>query len=405
MPDQVREKEPVVHAAGMLPTNPQPVACIVIGMAGSGKTTLMQRLAAYLYEAKCAPYVVNLDPAVSNLPFGTNIDIRDTVDYKKVMKEYNLGPNGGIITSLNLFATRFDQVLQFIEKRAPELKYVLVDTPGQIEIFTWSASGSIITESLAASMPAVVVYVIDTVRSTSPTTFMSNMLYACSVMYKTKLPFVGVFNKIDVVSHEFAMEWMTDFDKFSEALDADRSSYMSSLTRSMALVLDEFYRNIKTVGVSAVTGQGMPEFFAAVDSARDEYFKFYKPELDRKISQKARAEEVRRKKQLDRLKADLETKDITPTHPPSSSSHPLPAPPHPSSSVAGPSQSQPAASSNSKVSYLQGKTVSKKTGGRSSLQRKLRNQQNDSEEEEDVLNAEEAAEYAALMESLKLTRP
>ena len=32
------------------------------------------------------------------------------VKYKEVMKEYNLGPNGGILTSLNLFATRFDQV-------------------------------------------------------------------------------------------------------------------------------------------------------------------------------------------------------------------------------------------------------------------------------------------------------
>jgi hypothetical protein len=27
-----------------------------------------------------------------------------------VMKEYGLGPNGGILTSLNLFATKFDEV-------------------------------------------------------------------------------------------------------------------------------------------------------------------------------------------------------------------------------------------------------------------------------------------------------
>ena len=49
-------------------------------------------------------------------------DIRDTVNYKEVMKQYSLGPNGGIVTSLNLFATRFDQVMGFIEKRAPECK-------------------------------------------------------------------------------------------------------------------------------------------------------------------------------------------------------------------------------------------------------------------------------------------
>lgn len=31
---------------------------------------------------------------------------------------YNLGPNGGILTALNLFTTKFDQVLGFVEKRA-----------------------------------------------------------------------------------------------------------------------------------------------------------------------------------------------------------------------------------------------------------------------------------------------
>ena len=38
------------------------------------------------------------------------------------------------------------QVIQLLEKpRDPALKYVFVDTPGQIEIFTWSASGQLIT--------------------------------------------------------------------------------------------------------------------------------------------------------------------------------------------------------------------------------------------------------------------
>jgi GTPase SAR1 family protein len=55
-------------------------------------------------------YVMNLDPAVLTLPYGANIDIRDTVKYKEVMKQFNLGPNGGILTSLKLFATKFDEV-------------------------------------------------------------------------------------------------------------------------------------------------------------------------------------------------------------------------------------------------------------------------------------------------------
>ena len=47
-------------------------------------------------------------------------------------------------------------------------------------------------------------------------------------------------------------------------------------------VLDEFYENLKTVGVSAITGEGMEEMFGLVDECRDEYFKSYKAELDRR---------------------------------------------------------------------------------------------------------------------------
>jgi hypothetical protein len=36
-----------------------------------------------------------------------------------------------------------------------------------------SASGNIITEALAAHFPTIIVYVMDTVRSTNPVTFMS----------------------------------------------------------------------------------------------------------------------------------------------------------------------------------------------------------------------------------------
>lgn len=57
--------------------------------------------------------------------------------------------------------------------------HIILDTPGQIEIFTWSASGAIITDAVASSFPTVVAYIIDTPRTTAPATFMSNMLYAC----------------------------------------------------------------------------------------------------------------------------------------------------------------------------------------------------------------------------------
>lgn len=86
----------------------------IIGMAGAGKTTLLHRLNLTLVESSKRAYYINLDPAVRDVPFAANIDIRDTVNYKEVMKQYGLGPNGAILTSLNLFATKFDQVLALL---------------------------------------------------------------------------------------------------------------------------------------------------------------------------------------------------------------------------------------------------------------------------------------------------
>lgn len=62
-----------------------------------------------------------------------------------------------------------------------------------MEVFTWSASGQIIAESLASVFPTVVCFVVDATRCAGdPKAFVTNMVQACSVLYKFRLPTVMV---------------------------------------------------------------------------------------------------------------------------------------------------------------------------------------------------------------------
>ncbi|KAL7772045.1 hypothetical protein CFE70_001998 [Pyrenophora teres f. teres 0-1] len=325
-----------------------PVSIVCVGMAGSGKTTFMQRLVSHLYThpdptqsepsvsktSPSPPYIINLDPAVHHVPFTPNIDIRDSVNYKEVMKQFNLGPNGGILTSLNLFSTKIDQVIGLLEKRTqppapkpeperstvefmtsggkekqampaqqPQVKHILVDTPGQIEVF------------VCQYIPTVIAYIIDTPRTTSTSTFMSNMLYACSILYKTKLPMILVFNKTDAQDAQFAKDWMTDFEAFQSALRNEEenggedsvggSGYMGSLLNSMSLVLEEFYKHLSVVGVSAMTGDGMDEFFKGVQEKKEEFERDYKPELERRRAERDQEKKETRQRELDKMMKDM----------------------------------------------------------------------------------------------------
>ena len=251
-----------------LPLNKStPTIILLIGMAGVGKTTVAQRINHYCIGNDINSYFINLDPAVrGELPYNCNIDIRDTVNYSEVMKQYQLGPNGAIMTSLNLFATKIHDVIQIIDKRSTNqdtrgLDYVFIDTPGQIEVFTWSASGQLITEAFISSFPAVLfAFICDATRCINPQTFTSTMLYASSIYFKLGIPLILCFNKTDVVSGTGLLNWMSNIDELTVALHEEQG-YGSTLCSSLVLFIHQFYSKLQTCCISAISGNGMDELF------------------------------------------------------------------------------------------------------------------------------------------------
>jgi len=86
---------------------------------------------------------------------------------------------------------------------------------------------------------------------------------------------------------------------------AGEKAYAGSLSSSMGLVLDEFYRNITAVAVSAVTGEGMDELFEKIDLAAQEYHEQFRPMLEAKAQQKNEREEKMQQRKLKHMRKQM----------------------------------------------------------------------------------------------------
>lgn len=81
-----------------------PFGQLVIGPAGSGKTTYCNGMQQYLTLTGRKTAVVNLDPANDALPYDSVVDISELVALAEVQDSLKLGPNGGA-TSLPVLTT------------------------------------------------------------------------------------------------------------------------------------------------------------------------------------------------------------------------------------------------------------------------------------------------------------
>lgn len=70
--------------------NSRPICLIVLGMAGSGKTSFVKKLTQLGNLQNMKPYVINLDPACQEVPYHTNIGELNHVTRCQINKSFYL---------------------------------------------------------------------------------------------------------------------------------------------------------------------------------------------------------------------------------------------------------------------------------------------------------------------------
>ena len=233
------------------------------GTAGSGKSLLTSKIYEYYTRNGAFAAILNLDPGVETLPYTCDIDVRDHVDIVSIMKQYDLGPNGAMIMANDLIATKIDDIQNQINNVNPD--YLLIDTPGQIELFAYRISGTFLVQNLNLEEKTSI-FLFDGALITTPVNFVSIALLATSVKLRFKLPTINVLTKIDLIGGKLKeiLNWSTNLFALESAIskEVDGEAYTLTTTILRSLNLGGFAQGL--IPISNVTDEGMVNLQSAL---------------------------------------------------------------------------------------------------------------------------------------------
>ena len=236
----------------------------VIGTAGSGKTSVVKVFLDWLEDHEMSAVAVNLDPAVEVLPYAPQFDIRDYVNYVSLLEE-GLGPNGAFIKSVDLMIRYVDEIKRSIEEAASN--YVLIDTPGQLELFAFRRTTYELVKRINELGKSVMLYLIDPSLfvhedGIDSFSFVSAILLGTSVKIRFKMPVIFAINKVDLLDDsivETIESWLNDLSTITLS-----DEVYGPLVRNLVNAIEEAGGLGETIFISALAEIGIDDLYAAI---------------------------------------------------------------------------------------------------------------------------------------------
>ncbi|MEW5759264.1 MAG: ATP/GTP-binding protein [Candidatus Thermoplasmatota archaeon] len=199
----------------------------VVGTAGSGKTTLTSALKSWMSAAGYDAVTLNLDPGAEYLPYSPDIDVRDWLSLPEVMRSYSIGPNAAQITCADMLALKISEIKKEVEKI--RTNYIIVDTPGQIELFAFREASDVVVENLGEK--AVILFLFDSILAKNVSTLISLLLLSATVQVRFSIPTVNVLSKADLMKEEELNELLSmteDKYKFYDKISLEQNKFLSA---------------------------------------------------------------------------------------------------------------------------------------------------------------------------------
>ena len=194
---------------------------VVIGPPGSGKTTYCVGMRQYLEALGRKVAVVNLDPANENYTYPVAADIHELIGLEAAAAHCELGPNGALVYCFEYLEANLDWLVAKLAALADS--YVLIDMPGQVELYTHHPSVRNVLQALTGSVHShrlCAVHLVDAHHCADAAKFISVLLVTLSTMVQLEMPQINLLSKVDLIEAYGDLAFNLDF--YTDVLDPSR---------------------------------------------------------------------------------------------------------------------------------------------------------------------------------------
>ncbi|KAL0104905.1 hypothetical protein PUN28_016508 [Cardiocondyla obscurior] len=221
-------------------------AQLVMGPAGSGKSTYCSIMQRHATDARKTLDVVNLDPAAEHFDYQPLADIRELIELDDAMEddELNFGPNGGLVFCMEFLMEN----ITWLEEKLGDTDddYIIFDCPGQIELYThMTVIRQLIATLQKLNFNICGVFLIDVQFMVDASKFLSGTLAALSVMVNLEISHVSILSKIDLLSKSARkkIDRYLDPDPHSLLTDMEENPWNERyhrLTESLGSIISDY---------------------------------------------------------------------------------------------------------------------------------------------------------------------